>query len=108
MRNCVELGGVLNSLDQIMGEVPGRSAGTISHTNEVRHVILEIPDGLIKRFRSLWRFGREELERKRRRVFPDDIGNVHRRDSVTLTADQDLTTNRPQLIGRSRMASPFR
>src|SRR3954447_8845756 len=104
MRDRLDLCGVLNPLDQIMRQVASRSARSIRNADEVRHVILEIPDCLIKRFRRLWRFGRKELERERRRILLYDVGNVHRCESVTLTADQDLTTNQPQLIGMSKMA----
>src|SRR4051812_3925940 len=87
MRDRLQLGGVLNPLDQVMGKIPGRSAGTVSNADKVRHVILEIADRLIKRFGRVWRFGREELERERRSVLLEDVGDVHDRCAIFVRAE---------------------
>src|SRR5438445_13774370 len=43
----------------------------------MRHVRLEVANRLIKSLSRLCGFRRKELERKRGRISPHDIGNVH-------------------------------
>ncbi len=67
VRNRIELGGVLNALDQVVCQFARRTAGAICHADEVRHVVFELADRLIQTFRGRWCFRRKEFERKRRR-----------------------------------------
>src|SRR5206468_119461 len=77
MRDRVQFRGVLNALDEIMGQFTRGAAGAISHTDKIWHVRFKIANRLIERLSRLWRFWGKELERKRRRMFLHDVGDMH-------------------------------
>ena len=66
MRDRIQLGRVLNALDQIVRQLARRTARAVSHADEMRHVILQLADRLVKTLGGFRRFRRKELERKRR------------------------------------------
>src|SRR5215469_2847754 len=78
MRNRVELRCVLNALDQIVGQITGRTACTVSDADKVGHVRFEFANRLVKRLGRPWCFRRKKLERKGGGIAPHDVGNVHK------------------------------
>ena len=48
MRNRIELGGVLDALDQVVRQVAGRSARAVGHANEVRSVRFQFANRLVE------------------------------------------------------------
>src|SRR5438552_17822225 len=68
---------VLNPLDKSVSYITRCPAGTISQADEVQRVRFELTNRLVEGLGRLGRFWGEELERKRRRIPPHNVDDVH-------------------------------
>src|SRR5438874_12875706 len=66
----------------------------------MRHVRLEVANRLIKSLSRLCGFRRKELERKRGRISPHDIGNVHGLAAYLRSSRDFWSTHRKNIFNR--------
>src|SRR5690242_8799602 len=82
MRNRVKPRRVLDPLDEVVRQLAGRAARAISDADKVRHVLLQLADGLEEVLCRLGCFRREELEEEGWGILRHDIVNVHHWDGA--------------------------